>query len=40
MNEKYEIACYREDNLLNESGLVGTCKHKMKCKLTHSNPKD
>ena len=31
LNEKYEIACYKVNNLLNErSEILGTCRHRNK----------
>ena len=34
LNEKYEIACYKGDNILNKSNkILGTCRHKNKYKL-------
>ena len=34
LNEKYEIACYKGENLFNKrTGILGTCRHRNKSKL-------
>ena len=33
LNEKYEIACYEGDNLNKRTEILGTCRHRKKCKL-------
>ena len=36
LNEKYEIATYKGDNLLNKrTEIINTCRHKSKCKLAN-----
>ena len=41
LNEKYEIACYKEDNLLNKRAeILGTSRHRNKYKLKSCDPKD
>ena len=41
VNEKYEIACYKGDNLLNKrTEVLGTCRHRNKYKLKNCDLKD
>ena len=41
LNEKYEIACYKGDNLLNKrTEILGTCRHRNKYKLKNCDSKD
>ena len=41
LNEKYEIACYKGDNLLNKrTDILGTCRHRNKYKLKNCHSKD
>ena len=41
LNEKYEIANYKEDNLLNKrTEIVSTCRHKNKFELKNFDSKD
>ena len=36
LNEKYEIATYKEDNLLNKrTKIINTCRHRKKYKLAN-----
>ena len=41
LNEKYKIACYKGDNLLNKrTEILGTCRHRDKYKLKNCDSKD
>ena len=41
LNEKYEIATYKEDNPVNEkTEILNTCKDRRKCKLTNCETTD
>ena len=41
LNEKYEIACYKGDNLWNKrTEILGTCRHRKKYKLKNCDSKD
>ena len=41
LNEKYEIVCYKEDNLSNKrTEILGTCRHRNKKKLKNCDSKD
>ena len=41
LNEKYEIACYKGDNLLNKrTEILGTCRRRNKYKLKNCDTKD
>ena len=41
LNEKYEIACYNWDNLLNKrTEILGTCRHRNKYELKNCDSKD
>ena len=36
LNEKYEIATYKGNNLLNKRNeIINTCRHRSKCKLVN-----
>ena len=40
LNQKYEIACYKRDNLLNKiTEILGTCRHGNKYKLKNCDQK-
>ena len=41
LNEKYEIATYKGDNLLNKrTEIINTCRHISKCKLANCDTID
>ena len=41
LNEKYKIACYKGDNLLNKrTEILGTCRRRNKYKLKNCDTKD